>query len=86
MPTVSRFAWVTCHHCHSRSNVTELEASGGAELPSESIEVSALSGRVNIHRAFKGSTGEHFYTTDANEAVAAGFQIEALDDYGPGPR
>jgi Repeat of unknown function (DUF5648) len=50
----------------------------------ESSETSALTGRINVHRSANYSTGEHFYVTNPNEAVAAGFTIETLNYYGLG--
>lgn len=50
----------------------------------ESSETSALIGRINIHRSVKSNTGEHFYNTNPNEAIAAGFTIEILNYYGLG--
>lgn len=61
--------------------VADLETSDGDVTASES---SALVGRINVHRAFKRSNREHFYTLDANEAIQAGYQLEYVNYFGLG--
>jgi len=42
----------------------------------------AVSGcRRPVHRSYKSSTGEHFYTTSRAEAASAGFVVERYDFY-----
>jgi len=41
-----------------------------------------LSGcRVGVNRSYDASTGEHFYTTSASEAVCCGFALEDANYY-----
>ncbi len=35
--------------------------------------------RHGVHRSANGSTGEHFYTTSASEAMCCGFVVESLN-------
>jgi Repeat of unknown function (DUF5648) len=37
--------------------------------------------RVGVDRSYNGSTGEHFYTTSASEAVCCGFTLEFANYY-----
>jgi hypothetical protein len=84
----------TLSHCHlfaavvllgtASGCITDAEPDDGTMPVGESSEASALVGRINVHRAFRPSSGEHFYTSDFNEATQAGLRLEGFNYFGLG--
>jgi hypothetical protein len=75
--TCSGGAWVMCDAppvLTETCNLMDDDCDG-------SCDESVSGCRRGVHRSYKGSSGEHFYTTSASEAACCGFTVEFLNFY-----